>query len=65
MADRGVNEPAGVAPGRQRGGIAAFLAKAAGVLVLLGLAALIALWGVQRYVESRLFRSDDDREREP
>ncbi len=54
MADRGVNEPAGVAPARQRGGIGAFLAKAAGVLVLLALAALIALWGVQRYVESRL-----------
>jgi hypothetical protein len=54
MADRGVNEPAGVAPVRQRGGIGAFLAKAAGVLVLLALAALIALWGVQRYVESRL-----------
>ncbi len=54
MADRGVNEPAGVAPVRQRGSIGAFLAKAAGVLVLLALAALIALWGVQRYVESRL-----------
>ncbi len=54
MADRGVNEPANVAPVRQRGGIGAFLAKAAGVLVLLALAALIALWGVQRYVESRL-----------
>ena len=54
MADRGVNEPAGVAPVRQRGGIGALLAKTAGVLVLLALAALIALWGVQRYVESRL-----------
>lgn len=31
-----------------------FLAKAAGVIVLLALAVLLALWGVQRYVSSRL-----------
>ncbi len=50
MADRGVNDEAP----RRTGGVAAFLAKAAGVVVILILAALLALWGVQRYVTSRL-----------
>lgn len=36
------------------GGLGSFLAKAAGVVVILVLAALLALWGVQRYVASRL-----------
>ncbi|WP_267350929.1 DUF4230 domain-containing protein [Sphingomonas sp. GM_Shp_2] len=36
------------------GGIAAFLAKAAGVVVILVLAVLIAMWGIQRYVTERL-----------
>ena len=57
MADRGVEAErttgAAVAPARG-GGIGAFLAKTAGVLVLLVLAVLIALWGVQRYVTERL-----------
>jgi hypothetical protein len=39
---------------RPRGGVVPFLAKAAGVLVLLGLGVLLLLWGVQRYVASRL-----------
>ena len=47
MAERGVSE-------REGGGIASFLTKAAGVVVLLVLAVLLALWGVQRYVASRL-----------
>ena len=45
MAD-GVNEDSRST--ERRGGVGSFLAKAAGVLVLLALAALIALWGVQR-----------------
>ncbi|SFP46575.1 DUF4230 domain-containing protein [Sphingomonas rubra] len=50
MADRGVTEA-----GQQRGGgTGPFLAKAAGVVVILLLAVLIGLWGVQRYVASRL-----------
>ena len=50
MDDR-VTPPA-VAP--RRGGVAAFLAKAAGVLVLLALAGMLAVWGVQRYIAERL-----------
>lgn len=42
------------APVPRRGGVGAFLAKALGVLALLVLAVLLVLWGVQRYVESRL-----------
>ena len=53
MAD-GVNEDSRSTDTARRGGVGSFLAKAAGVLVLLALAALIALWGVQRYVQSRL-----------
>lgn len=52
MADRGVNEV-----GAERaapGGVGPFLVKATGVLLLLLLAGLLALWGVQRYVASRL-----------
>jgi hypothetical protein len=41
-----------VAP--QRGGVGTFLVKAIGVLMILVLAVLIGLWGVQRYVASRL-----------
>lgn len=53
MADRGVTEPS--APSRTGPTrVGPFLAKAAGVVVLLALAALLALWGVQRYVASRL-----------
>lgn len=49
MADRGVSEA------RASGsGIGPFLAKAAGVVVILLLAVLLGLWGVQRYVASRL-----------
>ena len=36
------------------GGIGGFLAKAVGVVVILVLAGLLALWGVQRYVSDRL-----------
>lgn len=35
-------------------GVSSFLAKAAGVVAILGLAVLLALWGVQRYVADRL-----------
>lgn len=35
-------------------GFGSFLARAAGVIVILILAVLLALWGVQRYVTSRL-----------
>lgn len=50
MVDRGVTPALPRAPSR----VAPFLAKAAGVLVLLVLAVLLALWGVQRYVAGRL-----------
>ena len=53
MADRGVTEPVPVAS-PPRGGIGAFLVKATGVVLILVLAVLIGLWGVQRYVEQRL-----------
>jgi len=36
------------------GGIGGFLAKAVGVVVILVLAALLAMWAVQRYVSDRL-----------
>lgn len=36
------------------GNVGAFLAKAVGVIVILVLAGLLALWGVQRYVSDRL-----------
>ncbi len=36
------------------GSVSGFLAKATGVLILLLLAGLLALWGVQRYVAGRL-----------
>lgn len=39
---------------RARNGVGAFLAKAAGVLVLLVVAALLAAYGVQRYIGYRL-----------
>lgn len=54
MADRGMTEPPALQPLPKRGGVASFLAKAAGVVIILVLAALLALWGVQRYVASRL-----------
>ncbi|MFE8585606.1 DUF4230 domain-containing protein [Sphingomonas sp. NCPPB 2930] len=50
MDDRGVSPPVET----RRGGFGLFMAKAAGVLVLLVLAGLIAAWGVQRYVADRL-----------
>ena len=39
---------------RTRSGVGSFLAKATGVVLLLALAVLLVLWGVQRYVASRL-----------
>ncbi|GGB27539.1 hypothetical protein GCM10011380_16520 [Sphingomonas metalli] len=45
--------PAPAQPART-GGVGAFLAKAAGVVIFLLLAVLLGLWGVQRYVASRL-----------
>lgn len=50
MADRGVTE----APPPRSGGVTSFLAKAAGVVIILVLAVLLAIWGVQRYVADRL-----------
>lgn len=41
-------------PPRRGGTLGGFLAKAAGILVLLALAALLILWVVQRYVAARL-----------
>jgi len=38
----------------RRGGVASFLAKLTGALVLLALAGLLLVWGVQRYIASRL-----------
>lgn len=49
MADRGVTDPM-----PRGGGAVSFLAKAAGAVVILVLAVLLALWGVQRYVKNRL-----------
>ena len=48
MADQPVNDP------HKGAGVGGFLAKAAGVIVILVLAGLLALWGVQRYVSDRL-----------
>ncbi|SEM46298.1 Protein of unknown function [Sphingomonas gellani] len=42
------------APPRPSGTVGSFLARAAGVILLLVLAGLLALWGVQRYIASRL-----------
>ena len=39
---------------KPRGGVGVFLAKAAGVILLLVLAGLLLAWGVQRYVTQRL-----------
>lgn len=54
MADGGVNDPAPASVPPARGATGSFLGKAVGVIILLGLAFLIGLWGVQRYVERRL-----------
>ncbi len=48
MANDGVTEPA------RKSGVVPFLAKALGVVVILVLAGLLVLWGVQRYVSERL-----------
>ena len=48
MANDRVTEPV------RKGGVVPFLAKAGGVVVILVLAGLLALWGVQRYVSDRL-----------
>jgi hypothetical protein len=48
MADDSVTPPV------RRSGVAPFLAKAVGVVVILVLAGLLVLWGVQRYVSDRL-----------
>ncbi|MGE7206741.1 DUF4230 domain-containing protein [Sphingomonas sp. NPDC019816] len=50
MDERGVTPPVE----KRRSGLGLFMAKATGVLVLLVLAGLIFVWGVQRYVEDRL-----------
>ncbi len=49
MADDGVTEQT-----RKGSGLGGFLAKAVGIVVILVLAGLLALWGVQRYVSDRL-----------
>lgn len=56
MADRNVTEPVPPprSPSPTPSRVMPFLAKAAGVLALLVLAVLLGLWGVQRYVASRL-----------
>ncbi|WP_322963815.1 DUF4230 domain-containing protein [Sphingomonas fuzhouensis] len=51
MDERGVIPPATT---QRRGGVGLFLTKVAGALVLLILAGLIVVWGVQRYVADRL-----------
>ena len=52
MDERGVTSPDPTTP--SRGGVGLLLTKVAGVLVLLVLAGLIAIWGVQRYIADRL-----------
>ncbi len=56
MADRSVTEPVAPHPAHQptRGGVGTFLIKTTGVVLILVLAVLIGLWGVQRYVDERL-----------
>lgn len=54
MAERGVSEPSVPTGALERSSTGSFLGKAAGVVILLGLALLVVLWGVQRYVERRL-----------
>ncbi|MDP1028120.1 DUF4230 domain-containing protein [Sphingomonas sp. KR1UV-12] len=54
MADRGVTPDQPAPAPAPRGNIGTFLAKAGGVIVLLLLALLLGLWGVQRYVTKRL-----------
>jgi hypothetical protein len=56
MDERGVIPPPlpPQSPTRARGGVGLFLTKVAGVIVLLVLAGLIVVWGVQRYVADRL-----------
>jgi hypothetical protein len=49
MADHGMTEPE-----RKNGGAGTFLVKAAGFIIILILAGLLAIWAVQRYVSSRL-----------
>lgn len=53
MAD-GVTDPIPPTEPPRRASLGSFLGKAAGVIVLLALAVLLILWGVQRYVERRL-----------
>ncbi len=54
MADRDVTEPEAPAPPAATSATGSFLGKAAGIIILLALAVLVVLWGVQRYVERRL-----------
>ena len=54
MADRGMNDAGATPAAPARSSTGSFLGKAAGVIILLGLAILVGLWGVQRYVERRL-----------
>ncbi len=48
MANDSVTEPV------RKSGVAPFLAKAVGIVLILVLAGLLVLWGVQRYVSDRL-----------
>ena len=56
MAEQRMSDPMPDAPATPavRSSTGSFLGKAAGIIVLLALAVLIGLWGVQRYVERRL-----------
>ncbi len=53
MDERGVN-PSPTPPTERRGGVGLFLTKVAGALVLLVLAGLLVVWGIERYVADRL-----------
>lgn len=53
MDERGVN-PSPTPPTDRRGGVGLFLTKVAGALVLLVLAGLLVVWGIERYVADRL-----------
>ncbi|WP_294239671.1 DUF4230 domain-containing protein [uncultured Sphingomonas sp.] len=51
MDERDVNPPPATP---QRGGVGLFLTKVAGALILVILAGLIVIWGIERYVAERL-----------
>ncbi len=56
MDERGVNPspPTERSTAERRGGVGLFLTKVAGALVLLVLAGLLVVWGIERYVADRL-----------